>query len=73
MSFTIGVIIGGASEDEIERIRIVTRCVGLLFQLLDDILDLTKSSERTGKDLVSLSQADGFGESKEVYWSTRVF
>eukprot|EP00253_Pinus_taeda_P003756 PITA_03756 len=44
-----GAIIGGASEDEIERIRRFTRCLGLLFQVVDDILDATKSSEEIGK------------------------
>jgi len=52
-----GAIIGGASGDEIERIRRFARYLGLLFQVVDDILDVTKSSEdlgkTAGKDLVS--------------------
>eukprot|EP00253_Pinus_taeda_P005747 PITA_05747 len=56
-SVVCGAIIGGASEDEISRIRRYANCLGLLFQILDDILDVTKSSEElgktAGKDLVS--------------------
>jgi len=56
-SVVCGAIIGGASEDEIERVRRYARSVGLLFQVVDDILDVTKSSEElgktAGKDLIS--------------------
>ncbi|KAH9625800.1 hypothetical protein KSS87_004602, partial [Heliosperma pusillum] len=42
---------------EIERLRRFARRVGLLFQVVDDILDVTKSSEElgktAGKDLVA--------------------
>eukprot|EP00249_Psilotum_nudum_P008813 c21521_g1_i1 orf=551-1675(-) len=52
-----GAILGGASEDEIERMRSYARNVGLLFQVVDDILDVTKTSEElgktAGKDLLS--------------------
>nr|QGZ00535.1 geranyl diphosphate synthase [Pinus massoniana] len=48
-SVASGAIIGGASENEIERVRRYARCVGLLFQVVDDILDVTKSSEELGK------------------------
>lgn len=56
-SVVCGAIIGGASEDEIWRIRRYANCLGLLFQVVDDILDVTKSSEElgktAGKDLMS--------------------
>ncbi|KAF6143954.1 hypothetical protein GIB67_017562 [Kingdonia uniflora] len=52
-----GVIMGGGRVVDIERVRKYARCVGLLFQVVDDILDITKSSEElgktAGKDLVS--------------------
>ncbi|KAB2611789.1 geranylgeranyl pyrophosphate synthase 7 [Pyrus ussuriensis x Pyrus communis] len=52
-----GAIIGGAGEGEVERLRKYARCVGLLFQVVDDILDVTKSSvelgKTAGKDLAS--------------------
>nr|QFH23054.1 geranylgeranyl diphosphate synthase [Taiwania cryptomerioides] len=48
-SVVSGGILGGATEEEIERIKRYARCVGLLFQVVDDILDVTKSSEELGK------------------------
>ncbi|CAL9075013.1 geranylgeranyl pyrophosphate synthase [Musa troglodytarum] len=48
-SVVIGAIVGGASDDQIERLRQHARCIGLLFQVVDDILDVTKSSEELGK------------------------
>ncbi|CAN1160841.1 Geranylgeranyl pyrophosphate synthase, chloroplastic [Linum perenne] len=44
-----GAILGGADEDSIVKVRKYSRCVGLLFQVVDDILDVTKSSEELGK------------------------
>ncbi|CAL9223503.1 unnamed protein product, partial [Arabidopsis halleri] len=48
-SAVIGAVIGGGSEEEIEKVRSFARCIGLLFQVVDDILDETKSSEELGK------------------------
>ncbi|XVF20616.1 hypothetical protein REPUB_Repub12eG0016300 [Reevesia pubescens] len=52
-----GAIMGGGNDADIERVRKYGRCIGLLFQVVDDILDVTKSSEElgktAGKDLVS--------------------
>ncbi|CAL9747571.1 unnamed protein product [Musa acuminata subsp. burmannicoides] len=48
-SVVIGAIVGGASDDQIERLRQYARCIGLLFQVVDDILDVTKLSEELGK------------------------
>ncbi|CAA6653565.1 unnamed protein product [Spirodela intermedia] len=45
----MGAVVGGAAEDQIERLNKYARCVGLLFQVVDDILDVTKSSEELGK------------------------
>ncbi|KAJ4880252.1 hypothetical protein Rs2_37306 [Raphanus sativus] len=56
-SAVLGGIVGGGSDDEIERLRQYARCIGLLFQVVDDILDVTKSSQElgktAGKDLVA--------------------
>ncbi|CAM6082791.1 unnamed protein product [Calypogeia fissa] len=56
-SVVCGAILGGATEDEIERLSQYARSVGLLFQVVDDILDVTQSSEElgktAGKDLVT--------------------
>ncbi|KAJ0041214.1 hypothetical protein Pint_28213 [Pistacia integerrima] len=50
-------ILGGGSDDEVEKLRTFARCIGLLFQVVDDILDVTKSSQElgktAGKDLVA--------------------
>ncbi|XP_050102538.1 geranylgeranyl pyrophosphate synthase 7, chloroplastic-like [Malus sylvestris] len=48
-SVVCGAIIGGGGEKEVERMRKYARCIGLLFQVVDDILDVTKSSEELGK------------------------
>ncbi|XP_050227070.1 geranylgeranyl pyrophosphate synthase, chloroplastic-like [Mercurialis annua] len=44
-----GAILGGADDESVERGRRYARCIGLLFQVVDDILDVTKSSEELGK------------------------
>lgn len=44
-----GAILGGATEDEIERLSKYALYVGLLFQVVDDILDVTQTSEQLGK------------------------
>ncbi|KAK0580220.1 hypothetical protein LWI29_038201 [Acer saccharum] len=48
---------GGGDVIEIEKVRKYARCIGLLFQVVDDILDMNKSSKElgktAGKDLVS--------------------
>ncbi|KAK1279921.1 hypothetical protein QJS04_geneDACA003079 [Acorus gramineus] len=44
-----GAIYGGARAEEVERVREYARCVGLLFQVVDDILDVTRTSEELGK------------------------
>ncbi|MED6208314.1 hypothetical protein PIB30_043853 [Stylosanthes scabra] len=53
----VGAILGGGADDEVERLRKFARCIGLLFQVVDDILDVTKSSQElgktAGKDLVA--------------------
>lgn len=48
-SVVVGAILGGAGDDVIEKLRKYARCTGLLFQVVDDILDVTKSSEELGK------------------------
>ncbi|KAG5531174.1 hypothetical protein RHGRI_025960 [Rhododendron griersonianum] len=56
-SMVVGAILGGGSDEEIEKLRQFARCFGLLYQVVDDILDVTKSSEELaktpGKDLVA--------------------
>ncbi|PKI41592.1 hypothetical protein CRG98_037992 [Punica granatum] len=56
-SVVLGAIMGGGSNDEVEKLRSFARSTGLLFQVVDDILDVTKSSQElgktAGKDLVA--------------------
>lgn len=44
-----GALLGGGDEDAISRLRRYARAVGLAFQIIDDILDVTASSEQLGK------------------------
>ena len=44
-----GAIIGGASDDEISAIEKYASNLGLLFQITDDLLDVTQQSETLGK------------------------
>jgi len=44
-----GGIIGGASDDELSRLRSYGRSIGLAFQVIDDILDETATAEQLGK------------------------
>ena len=52
-----GAILGGASEEQVELLRGYARDIGLAFQVQDDILDVTASTEElgktAGKDLLS--------------------
>ncbi|MED5164338.1 MAG: farnesyl diphosphate synthase, partial [Cyanobacteriota bacterium] len=44
-----GALIGGAEDDLIDALRIYARGIGLAFQIIDDILDVTASSDVLGK------------------------
>ena len=44
-----GAIIGSASEDELAAITRYGSCLGLLFQITDDLLDVTATAEDLGK------------------------
>ncbi|WOL14083.1 hypothetical protein Cni_G22863 [Canna indica] len=52
-----GAIVGGADKADVEKLRSYARSIGLLFQVVDDILDVTKTStelgKTAGKDLAS--------------------
>eukprot|EP00256_Glycine_max_P052894 XP_014619357.1 geranylgeranyl pyrophosphate synthase, chloroplastic isoform X2 [Glycine max] len=69
----LGAIVGGGSDEEVEKLRKFARCIGLLFQVVDDILDVTKSSEELGKtagkdlvaDKVTYPKLLGIDKSKE--------
>ncbi len=44
-----GGLYAGGAEDDVERLREYGRSVGLAFQIVDDVLDVTQSSEQLGK------------------------
>ena len=52
-----GALIGGADDSQVEAMRIYANGIGLAFQIVDDILDVTASSEvlgkTAGKDLIA--------------------
>ena len=52
-----GALIGGADDAQLESLRTYARGIGLAFQIVDDILDVTASSDvlgkTAGKDLVA--------------------
>ncbi|HEU5452529.1 MAG TPA: farnesyl diphosphate synthase [Terriglobales bacterium] len=48
-SLVSGALYAGGSEEQVERLRCFGRAVGLAFQIADDVLDVTKSSEQLGK------------------------
>ena len=48
-SLVSGAIYAGAASDEVERLRCFGRAIGLAFQIADDVLDVTQSSEQLGK------------------------
>ena len=48
-SLVSGGIYGGGSDDEIQRLRCFGQQIGLAFQIVDDVLDVTQTSEQLGK------------------------
>lgn len=52
-SFMVGAIMAGADEEEINRIEKIAKNVGLAFQIQDDILDVTSTTDILGKPVLS--------------------
>jgi geranylgeranyl diphosphate synthase, type II len=48
-SVVAGAIYAGGNEDDIRRLRTYGESIGLAFQIVDDVLDLTQTSEQLGK------------------------
>jgi geranylgeranyl diphosphate synthase, type II len=48
-SLVSGGIYGGAHDDETKRLRSFGQQIGLAFQIVDDVLDVTQTSEQLGK------------------------
>ena len=48
-SLVSGALYAGATSEQVERLRCFGRAIGLAFQIADDVLDVTQSSEQLGK------------------------
>ena len=48
-SLVCGGLYAGAKDSEVNRLRAFGRAIGLAFQIVDDILDVTQTSEQLGK------------------------
>jgi len=48
-SCRMGAICGGADPDQLEAVSAYGEAIGLMFQVVDDLLDVTQSSEQLGK------------------------
>jgi geranylgeranyl diphosphate synthase type II len=48
-SLVSGGIYAGAKDNEVRRLRAFGQSIGLAFQIVDDVLDVTQSSEQLGK------------------------
>ena len=59
-SMMIGAILGGATEQETEEIQKIAHAVGLAFQIQDDILDITSTTEVLGKPVHSDEKNDKY-------------
>jgi geranylgeranyl diphosphate synthase type II len=44
-----GAVLAGAGADDLTRLSIYAQNIGLAFQIIDDILDVTATSEELGK------------------------
>ncbi|WP_460643698.1 polyprenyl synthetase family protein [Lacrimispora brassicae] len=52
-SMMIGAVLGGADEKQLKLVENMASCLGMAFQIQDDILDLTSSEEVLGKSVLS--------------------
>src|SRR6201984_2672735 len=48
-SLVSGGLFAGGGDEEIQRLRLFGQQIGLAFQIVDDVLDLTQTSEQLGK------------------------
>ena len=52
-SMMTGAILGGASDEDINKIEQIAKNIGMAFQIQDDILDVTGDEEKLGKPVLS--------------------
>lgn len=51
ISVTSGAILAGASDEQVQNLRDYAQRIGLAFQIVDDILDITSTAETLGKSV----------------------
>ncbi len=59
-AFMAGAVLGGASEEEVDTFMRIGTKIGLAFQIRDDILDVTSTSEELGKPINSDKDNDKY-------------
>ncbi len=52
-SMMIGAILAGADEEQVDSVEMIARNIGIAFQIQDDILDVTSTTEELGKPVGS--------------------
>lgn len=52
-SMMIGALLGGADDQQLDIVEKMAAAIGLAFQIQDDILDVTSTSEQLGKPVLS--------------------
>ncbi len=52
-SFMVGGILAGASDEEVRKLELIADHIGIAFQIRDDILDVTSTTEVLGKPVGS--------------------
>ncbi|CCH65926.1 Octaprenyl-diphosphate synthase [Richelia intracellularis HM01] len=57
ISVLSGGILAGATQEDLERLSTYAQNIGLAFQIIDDILDITATQERLGKSIGKDQQA----------------
>jgi geranylgeranyl diphosphate synthase type II len=51
ISVTAGALLAGATDAQLEQLRAYAQRIGLAFQIVDDILDITSTAETLGKSV----------------------
>ena len=59
-AMTIGATLGGASDEDIDKINQVAQAVGMAFQVQDDILDIIGDQAKLGKPVLSDEKNDNY-------------
>ena len=57
-SVVSGGLYGGANDEEVGKLRTFGQSIGLAFQIVDDVLDVTQTSEQLGKTAGKDSEAE---------------